>query len=437
MNHQIGLIGGGNMAQAIIAGLLKSGRSSSDILVSDPNQDCRKALAEMGITSFADSTPVMAQADLIVLAVKPQIMDNVLTTLSDSLRATQVIISIAAGITIHTIRRQLNDAKNPVVRVMPNTPALIGEGMSALASDRALSGDIKIAVQEIFDACGQALWVSSEDAVDAVTAVSGSGPAYFFLMIENLINTGVRLGLSPEIARALVIHAGQIGTGLGLSLNSPLSETLGLAADFELVDATGVTAHFSRITTGSSVARIREAKAKGLQITCDVTLAHLLYSEKALADLDPNFHLERPLRTEDDRLALIAGVADGTIDLIVSDHSPHETGAKLAPFPETERGMSLVEGAIQLLFQLDQKGELGFEQSISAMTVKAAQVANQQQLGSVQYGHSADCVLFDPNGSTGFDASHWLSAGTNSPLFGHTLSGHIVGCWINGRRITT
>ena len=99
--------------------------------------------------------------------------------------------------------------------------------------------------------------------------------------------------------------------------------------------------------------------------------------------------------------------------------------------------MSLVEGAIQLLLQLDQKGELGFEQSISAMTVKAAQVANQQQLGSVQYGHPADCVLFDPNGSTVFDASHWLSAGTNSPLFGHTFSGRVVGCWINGQRVTT
>ena len=86
MNHQIGLIGGGNMAQAIIAGLLKNGRSSSDILVSDPNQNCRKILAEMGITSFADSAPVMAQTDLIVLAVKPQIMDSVLTTLADSLR---------------------------------------------------------------------------------------------------------------------------------------------------------------------------------------------------------------------------------------------------------------------------------------------------------------------------------------------------------------
>ena len=121
----------------------------------------------------------------------------------------------------------------------------------------------------------------------------------------------------------------------------------------------------------------------------------------------------------------------------MSDHSPHETGAKLAPFPETERGMSLVEGAIQLLLQLDQKGELGFEQAISAMTVKAAEVANQQQLGSVQYGHPADCVLFDPNGSTAFDASHWLSAGTNSPLFGQTLPGRVIGCWINGQRVKT
>ena len=214
MNHQIGLIGGGNMAQAIIAGLLKSGRSSSDILVCDPNQDCRKALAELGITSFADSAPVMAQADVIVLAVKPQVMDSVLTTLADSLRVTQVIISIAAGITIHTIRRQLNDAQNPVVRVMPNTPALIGEGMSALASDHALSDDIKIAVQEIFDACGQALWIPSEDAIDAVTAVSGSGPAYFFLIIENLIITGSRLGLSPEIASALVTQTAKGAAGM-------------------------------------------------------------------------------------------------------------------------------------------------------------------------------------------------------------------------------
>jgi pyrroline-5-carboxylate reductase len=214
MNHQIGFIGGGNMAQAIIAGLLKSGRSSSDIFVSDPNPECRKALSAMGVTSFQDSSPVMAQADLVVLAVKPQIMDTVLAGLADSVKETQIIISIAAGFTIRSIRRQLNDAKNPVVRVMPNTPALIGEGMSALASDSELDSNIKDAVQKIFDACGQALWVPNEEAIDAVTAVSGSGPAYFFLMIENLINTGIRLGLSPDVARALVIQTAKGAAGM-------------------------------------------------------------------------------------------------------------------------------------------------------------------------------------------------------------------------------
>jgi dihydroorotase len=230
-------------------------------------------------------------------------------------------------------------------------------------------------------------------------------------------------------------HAGQIGTGLGLSLNSPLSETLGLGADLELVEATGVSAHFSRITTKTSVDRIREAKTKGLQITCDVTLSPLLYSEQAIVNLDPNFHLERPLRTEDDRLALIAGVVDGTIDLIVSDHSPHETGAKLAPFPETERGMSLIEGVIQLLLKLDQRGELSFEQSLVAMTSKPAQVINQVELGTVQYGNPADCILFDPNGSTTYNQEQWLSAGTNSPFFGQTLPGRVMGSWIHGQHI--
>ena len=214
MKDQIGFIGGGNMAQAIITGLLNSGRSSSDILVSDPNPVCRNALGAMGVSCSEQSGPVIAQADLIVLAVKPQIMDTVLAELSPSLQATQIIISIAAGITIGSIRQQLDNAPNAIVRVMPNTPALIGQGISALASDLPLDGTTKNAAQEIFNACGKALWVSREDMMDAVTAVSGSGPAYFFLMIENLINTGVRLGLAPEVARELVIQTAKGAAGM-------------------------------------------------------------------------------------------------------------------------------------------------------------------------------------------------------------------------------
>ena len=115
MNHQIGFIGGGNMAQAIIAGLLNSGRSSSDILVSDPNPACRSALSAIGVSCSEQSGPVIAQADLIVLAVKPQIMDAVLAELSPFLKATHIIISIAAGITIGNIRQQLDNAPNAIV----------------------------------------------------------------------------------------------------------------------------------------------------------------------------------------------------------------------------------------------------------------------------------------------------------------------------------
>ena len=214
MNHQIGFIGGGNMAQAIIAGLLNSGRSSSDILVSDPNPACQSALSAMGIPCFEQCDPVIAQADLIVLAVKPQTMKTVLAQLAPNLKVTQIIISIAAGITIGSIRKQLDDTPNAIVRVMPNTPALIGQGMSALTSDAPLDDTTKNTVQKIFNACGQALWVGSEEAMDVVTAVSGSGPAYFFLMIENLISTGVRLGLTPEIARELVIQTAKGAAGM-------------------------------------------------------------------------------------------------------------------------------------------------------------------------------------------------------------------------------
>lgn len=227
-------------------------------------------------------------------------------------------------------------------------------------------------------------------------------------------------------------HSGEIGTGLGLSLNSPLSETLGLGADIDLVADTGVRAHFSRLTTKEGVNRIRRAKKQGLLITADVTLSHLLFNETALVDLDPNFHIDRPLRTLADQKALIEGVQDGSIDIIVSDHSPHESGAKLAPFPETERGMSVFDVVMPLLLELDQSKKLPFETSLNAMTRNPAKLLGLTNSGMIEIGCRADCVLIDPDLQTQFAPSSWISKGQNSPWLNALLPGQIGIVWVNG-----
>jgi Dihydroorotase and related cyclic amidohydrolases len=229
-------------------------------------------------------------------------------------------------------------------------------------------------------------------------------------------------------------HAGRIATGLGLPLNSPLSEILGMGVDLELVEASGARVHFSRLTTARAVDKLRDAKARGLPVTGDVSLAHLIFNETALEDLDPVFHLQRPLRTETDRQALLAGVVDGTIDAIVTDHSPHEPGAKLAPFPETDTGMSLIEVTLNLLLKL-QSLEAGLDELLAAMTSRPAQIIEQTDLGSINYGKTADCVLFDPEGRRSPETTTWHSAGQNSPFFDQTLPGRIVGVWIDGQSV--
>ncbi|MDB4021789.1 pyrroline-5-carboxylate reductase [Litorivicinus sp.] len=204
MNNHIGFIGGGNMAQAIIAGLLNNSREGIKISAADPSSTCREALIKKGVSAYAENDPVMANADLIVLAVKPQVLTALLATLRPLVRPKHVFVSIAAGTSLATLRHGLGDTPQPIVRVMPNTPALIGLGMAVMVSDRPMENSIQTEVTELFEACGRTLWISSEETIDAVTAVSGSGPAYFFLMIESMVATAIKLGLSVEDARLLV-----------------------------------------------------------------------------------------------------------------------------------------------------------------------------------------------------------------------------------------
>lgn len=228
-------------------------------------------------------------------------------------------------------------------------------------------------------------------------------------------------------------HAGHVGVGLGLSLNPALSETLGLMTDLALVKATGVRAHFSRLTTAESVARIADAKAQGLPVTCDVSLAHLLFDEQALSHLDPVFHLERPLRSSADRAALIQGVVEGTIDAIVTDHSPHEPGAKLAPFPETETGMSLLDTTLPYLWSIHQQSDVAFETLVDAMTRRPAALLGLPELAQIQSGWIADAVLFDPESPTHVSAETLSSLGHNHPGVGTSLPGRVAQVWIAGQ----
>lgn len=200
----IGFIGGGNMAQAIVGGLLRAGHRADRIVVAEPAEGARARIAALGPVRLTQSNAEVARAaDILVLAVKPQVLPAVLNELVDMPRASgQLVLSVAAGVTLATLARQLGAV--PAVRVMPNQPALIGEGMSVLVASAGVSAAQKDQAQRVASAAGRALWIEDERLMDAVTAVSGSGPAYFYLLIEMLEDAAVAVGLPREIARVLV-----------------------------------------------------------------------------------------------------------------------------------------------------------------------------------------------------------------------------------------
>ncbi len=200
-NLNIGFIGGGNMAEAIVAGLLSGGHAATHVRVTDISSERLAMLEEKyAIVSCAEISTVATASDVLVLAVKPQQIDAVLTELADvSFDCT--VISIAAGVNLARIVDCLG-ADAALVRVMPNTPCLVGEGMSVLFSE---AGDLHRQRSEyVLAASGKTAWVDDEQLMHAVTAVSGSGPAYFFLLAELMQTVGQSMGLGAELSKTLV-----------------------------------------------------------------------------------------------------------------------------------------------------------------------------------------------------------------------------------------
>ena len=201
---KIGFIGAGNMAGSIIAGLLNAGYKTDDIKAADPAPS--EQARQLGIELLADNPAIANWADIIILAVKPQILKSVCTEIANPVsQHHNLIISIAAGIRSDSISQWLNtDAA--CIRIMPNTPALVGLGMSGLyANSHASEAQIDTATS-IMQTIGQVIRFDDETMIDAVTAVSGSGPAYFFLYMEALIKAAIQQGLAEADARALVLQ---------------------------------------------------------------------------------------------------------------------------------------------------------------------------------------------------------------------------------------
>ena len=201
----IGFIGGGNMAQALLEGIIKAGLFGvNNIWISDVRSERLDELkARYGVHVTSDNTELTAQTDILVLSVKPQVMAEALNGIAGTLKKDAVVISIAAGITTDAIKAKLGDVQ--IVRVMPNTPALVGTGASGLFNAGASDEALKVAM-DICNSVGTSIVVDDESLIDAVTAVSGSGPAYFFLLMEEMIKTGTKLGLPEETAKTLVLQ---------------------------------------------------------------------------------------------------------------------------------------------------------------------------------------------------------------------------------------
>lgn len=199
----IAFIGGGNMASAIIGGLVKSGREGAAILVIDPGDAARTRLAsEFGVRTLALADTALASADMVVWAVKPQFFQAAATPCAPHV-GRALHLSVMAGIRSEAIARASGAAR--IVRAMPNTPALIGQGIAGLYAREAVTTADRAQVQAVLAPTGRTLWVAREEDLDAVTALSGSGPAYVFYFVEAMMQGAVEMGLTAEQGRGLAL----------------------------------------------------------------------------------------------------------------------------------------------------------------------------------------------------------------------------------------
>lgn len=223
MREKIVFVGGGNMASAIIDGLLGQGRELADFLVIEPYAPTRDALTARGLTCLASVSADIADAALCVLATKPQVLQEACGQIQQHLPANATVVSIAAGVELASLSAWLG-GHTRIVRAMPNTPAKVGLGMTGLYATPACEPAQREQVDALFAAVGERIWTESEAMIDAVTAVTGSGPGYVFHFMAALEKGALELGFSAADARRLAVSAFRGAAGLAASEDVPLTE---------------------------------------------------------------------------------------------------------------------------------------------------------------------------------------------------------------------
>ena len=235
----------------------------------------------------------------------------------------------------------------------------------------------------------------------------------------------------PWLRNSGCVHEGEVGTRLGLPGIPEAAETVALARDLALIEQTGVRAHFCNLSSARAIAMLAEAQKLGLPVTADVTAHHLHLSEHDIGYFNTQCHVRPPLRSLRDRDALRAALKSGVVSAICSDHQPHEPDAKLAPFAESEPGISGLETLLPLTLKLVEEKLLSLPEAVALLTMHPAQILGVE-CGSLGVGATADICIFDPKAHWILSADKFVSRGRNSPFLGWEFTGRVTHTLVGG-----
>jgi len=235
----------------------------------------------------------------------------------------------------------------------------------------------------------------------------------------------------PWLRNSGCVHEGEVGTRLGLPGIPESAETVAVARDLALIEQTGVRAHFCGLTSARSVAMVAEAQKRGLAVTADVTAHHLHLCEQDIGYFNSQCHVRPPLRSSRDRDALRAALKSGVIGAVCSDHQPHEPDAKLAPFAESEPGISGLETLLPLTLRLVDEKLLSLPEAIALLTSKPAEILGVET-GHLNPGATADVCIFDPKAVWTLSADRMVSRGHNTPFSGWEFKGRVTHTLVGG-----